>query len=121
MAATPYNDQSGAATFIATGSGTTIFTVGVGKVRTVGKLLITNIDTSNAVLVSLFHIPSGGAFSGTDYAFMYQYSVGPSNGITGVEDIREAAGLILEAGDKLVAVAGTASKLKYNVSGVETD
>lgn len=121
MAATPFNDQSGASAFIAVSPGTTVFTVAAGKVRTIGKLLVTNIDTSAAVTLSIHHIPSGGSFSGTDYAIVYQFSVAPSNGVFGVEDIRECAGLILEAGDKLVLVAGTASKLKFNVSGVETD
>lgn len=121
MAATPFNDQTGAASFIAAGSGTTVFTVGAAKCRTIGKLLVTNTDTANPVTLSIYHIPSGGSFSSPDYVIVYQLSVAASNGVQGTEDIRECAGLILEAGDKLVLVAGTASKLKYNCSGVETD
>lgn len=121
MAATPFNDQSGAAAFIATTPGTTVRTIAAGKVCTIGKLLITNTDVASAVTVSIFHIPSGGAFSGDDYVIVKAFSVGASDGVGGVEDIRECAGLILEAGDKLVIFAGTASKLKFNISGVEVD
>ena len=70
--------------------------------------------------VSIFHIPSGGSFSGDDYVLLKAFSVGPSDGVTGTEDIRELAGEIFEAGDKLVIFAGTASKLKFSCSGIDT-
>lgn len=119
MAVTPKNDQSGAGAFIATTPGTTVFTVTAAHVFTVSKLIITNTDVSAAVTVSIFHIPSGGSFSGDDYVMLKAFSIGASDGIGGTEDIRELAGEIFEAGDKLVIFAGTASKLKYSVSYVD--
>lgn len=119
MAITPFNDQSGSGAFIATTPGTTVFTVAAAHVRTVSKLLITNTDTASAVTCSIFHIPSGGSFSGDDYVLIKSLSIGPSNGTLGTEDIRELVGEIFEAGDKLVIFAGTASKLKFSVSGVD--
>lgn len=119
MAVTPFNDITGAGAFIATTPGTTVFTVAASHTRTVSKCIITNIDVAAAVTVSIFHIPSGGSFSGDDYTLIKAFSVGPSDGITGTEDIRELVGEIFEAGDKLVIFAGTASKLKFAVSGVD--
>lgn len=113
---TPVNSQSGAGAFIATTPGTTIFTVTASHTYTVGKLLITNTDVASAVTASIFHIPSGGSFSGDDYVIIKAFSIGPSDGTFGCEDIREVAGEIFEAGDKLVIFAGTGSKLKYNIS-----
>lgn len=119
MAVTPFNEQTGAGAFIATGAGTTVFTVAASHVRTVSKLLITNTDTAANVTLSVYHIPSGGAKSGDDYVLIKALSVGPSNGTLGTEDIRELVGEIFEAGDKLVLEAGTASKLKFSCSGVD--
>lgn len=119
MAVTPFNDQSGAGAFIATGAGTTVFTVGASHVRTVSKLLITNTDVAAAVTLSVYHIPSGGSKSGDDYVLIKAVSIGASNGTLGTEDIRELVGEIFEAGDKLVLEAGTGSKLKYSISGVD--
>lgn len=113
------NDQSGAGAFLAVTPGTTLFTVTTSHVYTVTKLLITNTDTVNAVTVSVFHIPSGATFSGDDFVLLKAFSVGPSNGVGGAEDIRELAGAIFEAGDKLVVFAGTGSKLKFDVSYVD--
>lgn len=119
MAVTPFNSQSGAGAFIATTPGTTIFTVSADHVITVSKLLITNTDVASAVTCSIFHIPNGGSFSGDDYVLVKALSIGPSNGTLGTEDIRELVGEIFEAGDKLVIFAGTASKLKFSISGVD--
>jgi hypothetical protein len=119
MAVTPFNDITGAASFIATTPGTTVFTVAASHVRTVSKCLITNTDVASAVTATIFHIPSGGSFSGDDYVIIKAFSVGPSDGVQGTEDVRELVGEIFEAGDKLVIFAGTGSKLKYSVSGVD--
>ena len=119
MAVTGKNDQSGAGAFIAVTPGTTVFTVAALHIYSIGKLVITNTDIAAAVTVSIFHIPSGGSFSGDDYVMLKAFSVGASNGVGGTEDIRELAGEIFEAGDKLVIFAGTASKLKFSVSYVD--
>lgn len=119
MAAVAFNDQTGAAAFIATGAGTTAFTVGAAKTRTISKCLVTNVDVAAAVLLTIYHIPSGGSKSGDDFVIVKVFSIAPSNGLFGTEDIRELVGEIFETGDKLVFEAGTASKLKYSISGIE--
>lgn len=117
---TPFNLGSGTG-FISTGSGTTVFEVPDVRVRTISKLLITNTHTSNPATISIFHVRSGGSMSGDDHVLVKALSVGPSDGLFGVEDIREVVGEIFMEGDKLVLVAGTSSVLKYSCSGVESN
>ena len=119
MAITPFNVCPAAGGFIATGGGTTVFTVAASHTRTVSKLTITNTDTASAVTVSIYHVPNGGSLSGDDFVILKALSVGPSNGVTGCEDIRELAGEIFAAGEKLILVAGTGSKLRFSCSGTD--
>lgn len=119
MAITPFNVCPASGGFIATGGGTTVFTVTTSHTRTVSKLTITNTDTGTPVTVSIYHVANGGSLSGDDYVLVKAFSVGPSNGVTGIEDIRELAGEIFAAGEKLILVAGTGSKLKFSCSGVD--
>lgn len=110
--------ESGAGAFISNATPTTLITngQGAGKVIKVAKLLITNIDTAAAVTLELYKVPSGGSISGDDYKIRKAFSVQASDGTFGTEDIRECADLILENGDSLRALAGTASKLKFDLS-----
>lgn len=118
MALTGKATESGAGAFIATGTPTTLVTnaQGANLVLRIAKLVITNIDVAANVTLQLYKVPSGGAISGDDYKFLKDYAVKFSNGLFGSEDIREAAGMILENGDSLRAMAGTASKLKFDLS-----
>lgn len=112
--------ETGAGAFISDSATTptTLVTAsgGAGKIVRIEKLLITNHDTSNNVTLDLYKIPSGGSVSANDYKFVLGLNIAPSNGNGGVEDIREVAGMILENGDSLRARAGTASKLKFDIS-----
>lgn len=122
MTAVGFNDQTGAGAFLAVTPGTTIFTVPASTTYVLDKLTITNTDIAAAQAYSLFHIPSGGSFSGDDYIIIKNRGIDPSDGTVGhggTEDVREMAGEIFEAGDKLVIFAATASKLKASWSGVK--
>lgn len=118
MALTGNATEAGAASFISNVTPTTLVTnsQGAGKILRIDKLLIANMDTGANVTLELYKIPSGGAVSGDDYKVIKGRNIGPSNGTTGTEDIREAAGLILDNGDSLRALAGAASKLKFDLS-----
>ena len=118
MSLTGRATESGAAAFISNVTPTTLVTnaQGANLVLRIEKLLIVNIDAAAAVTLELYKVPSGGSISGDDFKIPKGYSVKASNGVTGVEDIREVAGMILENGDSLRALAGTASKLKFDLS-----
>lgn len=119
MALTGAASETGAAAFIsATATPTTLVTAsgGAGKVVRIEKLLICNTDTSTAVTLTLYKVPSGGSISGDDYVIVKALSIGASNGNGGTEDIREVAGLMLDNGDSLRASAGSATKLKFDIS-----
>lgn len=118
MSLTGRATESGAAAFISNVTPTTLVTnaQGANLVLRIEKLLIVNIDAAAAVTLELYKVPSGGSISGDDFKITKGYSVKASNGVTGVEDIREVAGMILENGDSLRALAGTASKLKFDLS-----
>lgn len=110
--------ESGVTGFISNTTPTVLVTnsQGANKTIRIEKLLITNIDTSTAVTLEVYKVPSGGAISGDDYKVVKARSVRASDGNFGTEDIREVAGLILTNGDSLQALAGTASKLKFDIS-----
>lgn len=118
MALTGNASETGAGAFIGNVTPTTLVTAagGAGKIVRIEKLLVCNTDTSNAVSLTLYKVPSGGSINGDDYVILKAYSIGASNGNGGTEDVREVAGLILDNGDSLRALAGTASKLKADVS-----
>lgn len=118
MALTGKATETGAGGFISNATPTTLVTnsQGANLILKLEKLLITNIDTSAAVTLELYKVPSGGSISGDDYKIVKGLSVKPSDGLFGVEDIREVAGMILENGDSLRALAGTANKLKFDLS-----
>lgn len=118
MALTGNATESGAAGFISNVTPTTLVTnaQGAGKILRIDKLLIANMDTGSNVALELYKVPSGGSISGDDYKIIKGRNIGPSNGTLGTEDIREAAGLILDNGDSIRALAGTASKLKFDLS-----
>lgn len=117
MALTGNATETGAASFISNVTPTTLVTnsQGAGKILRIDKLLIINMDTAANVTLELYKVPSGGAISGDDFKIVKARNIGPSNGTTGTDDIREAAGLILDNGDSLRALAGTASKLKFDL------
>jgi hypothetical protein len=110
--------ESGAAAYISNATPTTLITnaQGAGKIVRVAKLLILNVDTAANVLLQLYKVASGGSISGDDWKILKDYIVKPSNGLFGTEDIRECAGMLLDNGDSLRALAGTASKLRYDLS-----
>lgn len=118
MALTGAASETGAGAFISNVTPTTLVTnsQGAGLVVRIDKLLITNLDTASNVTLTLYKIPSGGAVSGDDYKIIKALNIGPSDGNGGCEDIREVAGMLLENGDSLRALAGTASKLKFDIS-----
>lgn len=118
MALTGSANETGAGAFISAVTPTTLITngQGAGKVVRIEKLLISNMDTANNVTLELYKVPSGGAISGDDYKIKKAFIIRPSDGVFGTEDIREVAGLILDNGDSLRALAGTASKLKFDLS-----
>lgn len=118
MAITGAATETGSGAFISAVTPTTLITngQGAGKTVKVAKLLIINIDTANNVTLELYKIPSGGSVSGDDYKTVKGRNVRPSDGNFGTDDVREAAGMLLENGDSLRALAGTASKLKYDLS-----
>lgn len=113
--------EAGAGAFISAVTPTTLVTNGQGAnlILRLDKLLIVNTDETTPHWVSLYKVPSGGSISGDDYIFVKKLDISPAAGgpaNTGVEDIRECAGMILENGDSLRALAETASKLKYDLS-----
>jgi hypothetical protein len=109
---------SAAATYVSNGTPDTIVTNSQGanlSVR-IEKLVILNTDVSSAVTVTVYKVLSGGAISGDDWKVVKAFSVLPSDGVTGTEDIREVAGDLLANGDSLRLLAGTATKLRYSLS-----
>lgn len=120
MALTGKSDESGTG-FISnnTSAPTTIVTnaQGAGKVLVIRKHLVTNIDVVAGVTYTLYKVVgAASAPYGDNYAIIKARNILPSDGVTGTEDIREAADMIIENGDSLKAVAGTASKLKHDTS-----
>lgn len=117
MALTGKANETGAGSFIDNATPTVMVTAtGVCRIQ---KLLIINTDTVNDVTLELYKVPSGGSISGDDYKIGKGLIIPPSDGNGGNEDIREVAGLLLTAGDSIRALAGTASKLKFDVSYFE--
>ena len=118
MAFTFKNTQSGAAAFVDNVTPTVLLTAPAAPTKgdLLVKLLITNIDTTTAVTLELYHVASGGSISGDDWKIVKALSVKASDGLYGTDDVREIAGIYLEPGDTLQALAGTASKLKFNLT-----
>lgn len=120
MALAGYTTESGAGTYLpaSPSAPATLYTAagGAGKITRVEKLLIANMDTANAVTLTLYHVASGGSISSDDWTILKAFSIPASNGTGGTEDIREVAGLILDNGDSLRALAGTSGKLRFSLS-----
>lgn len=121
MALTGKATETGAAGYISAVTPTTLVTnaQGANLILNLAKLLVINVDTSVAHWVTIYKVPSGGSISGDDYVVVKQLDISPAAGgpaNTGVEDIRECAGMLLENGDSLRALAETATKLKFDLS-----
>lgn len=110
--------ESAAASYISNTTPTVLVTNNSGDTRIIRieKLLILNVDTSVSVTLEIYKVASGGTISGDDWKVVKGRSIRPSDGTFGTEDIREVAGLILENGESLRALAGTANKLRYDLS-----
>lgn len=111
--------ESGQSTFIAVtggGSTTTLLTntAGAGKVKVVAKALFTNVDTSTRIWVALYLVPNATNTepSGSDYLLGKLY-IEPLDLDNEPLDARFLAGLVIPNGSKLVAVAQTASKIRW--------
>ncbi|MBI5289908.1 MAG: hypothetical protein HY873_13125 [Chloroflexi bacterium] len=104
--------ESGAAAYISNVTPTTLYTnaQGAGKIVRLEKLIITNVNVA-ARSLALYKVPSGGAISGDDWKIIYSRSIDAS----GEEDIREAAGLMLDNGDSIRALASAASSLRFDL------
>lgn len=113
MAITFEATESGAASYIDNVTPTTLYTnaQGAGKIVRIEKLIITNVNAS-ARNLTLYKVPSGGSISGDNYKIIY---LRPIDG-QGEEDVREVAGLMLDNGDSLRALASAASSLRFDLS-----
>jgi hypothetical protein len=117
----PFNAQSAAATYIDNVTPTTLYTATntAGLQARIEKLLIVNTDTTTNVTCELYVLPSGGSISGDNFKIVKGFNVRPSNGYYGTWDVREAAGIILGPNETIRALAGTASKLRFFLSGFQ--
>lgn len=121
MALTGFSTETGAGQFISDVTPTTLYTAngGAGKIARLGKLLITNTNTTTTYWVTIYKVPSGGSISGDDYVIWRRLNIGPSNKTTGTEDIREVAGMLLDNGDSLRALAEASGVLKFHLDGLQ--
>lgn len=105
--------ESGAGSYISAVTPTTLYTnaQGAGKIVRLEKLIITNVNAA-ARNVTLYKVPSGGSISGDDWKIVYLRAIDAY----GEEDIREAAGLMLDNGDSIRALASAASSLRFDLS-----
>lgn len=118
MAYSGISGEAGAASYLDDSTPTTILTngQGAGNIIEFTKLLIVNINTTTARTLQLYKKASGGSYSGDDWKIRKDYNVKPSDGLFGTDDIREVAGGMLENGDLLAGLAGTASQLRWDYS-----
>lgn len=118
MAVSFASTESASATFIDAATPTVLYTnaQGAGKTVRIEKLIIANINAS-ARNVTIYKVPSGGAISGNDWKIIPLRQIDGS----GEEDIRECAGLHLDNGDSLRALASAGSSLRFDLSlGLES-
>ena len=118
MAYSGISGEAGAASYLDNVTPTTILTnaQGAGKIIEFTKLLVININTSTARTLQLYKMASGGSISGDDWKVIKDRDINPSDGLFGTDDIREVAGAMLENGDSLRGLAGTASQLRWDYS-----
>ena len=118
MTDTAVHYASEGAAFVATTPGTTVVTVDSGATLIGGQCSVVNV-TTGVVKVSVFHIPSGGSFSGNNNCLVREREVMPYGDTRGgVVFLPELLGQVFEEGDALVLVSDTGSALKYSVNGV---
>ena len=113
MAITFESTESGAGAYIDNATPTTLYTnaQGAGKIVRIEKLIITNVNAA-ARNLTLYKVPSGGSISGDDYKIVYLRAID----LFGEEDVRECAGLMLDNGDSLRALASAASSLRFDLA-----
>jgi len=104
--------ESGAATYISNATPTTLYTnaQGAGKSVRISKCIVKNV-TAGAVTLKIYKVPSGGVIAGTDW-LVYEDSLAANDGV----DVRDVAGMYLDNGDSLRALAGTVSALRFDLS-----
>lgn len=105
--------ESGAASYIDNVTPTTLYTnaQGAGKIVRIEKLIITNVNAASRNL-TLYKVASGGSISGDNWKVIYSRAID----LQGEEDVREVAGLLLDNGDSLRALASAASSLRFDLS-----
>lgn len=116
MAITGKATESGASAFISNVTPTVLLTcaAGAGLIDRLQKLIVANpsgVDTT----LKLYKVPSGGSISGDDYVILPPQTIAAGTSI----DVRKVAGMILENGDSLRALAGSASHLRYDLGYFE--
>jgi len=104
--------ESGAGTYIDNTTPTTLYTnaQGAGKIVRIEKLVVCNVNVA-ARSITIYKVPSGGTISGDDWKVIFLRAIDGS----GEEDIRECAGMFLDNGDSLRALASAASSLRFNL------
>lgn len=113
MALTGKATESGTASYIDNATPTTLVTnsQGAGLILRLDKLILKNINASSRTY-TLYKVPSGGSISGDDYKIVEGVTIAAEDH----EDVREVAGLILENGDSLRALASAASSIRFDLS-----
>lgn len=113
MAISFVSTESGSASFIDNVTPTTMYTnaQGAGLIVRIEKLIVTNVNAS-ARSLTIYKVPSGGSISGNDYKVIFLRAIDGS----GEEDIRECAGMMLDNGDSIRALASAASSLRFDLS-----
>ena len=109
--------ESGSASFIDNAAPTTLVTnsQGAGLIVRIEKLILLNVNVA-ARYVTLYKVPSGGSISGDDYKIAWLLEVPASANDAGNLDVRSVAGLMLENGDSLRALASAASSVRFDIS-----
>lgn len=113
MAVSFESTESGAGSYISNATPTTLYTnaQGAGKIVRIEKLIICNVNAS-AQNLTMYKVPSGGSISGDDWKIIYSRAI---DGY-GEEDVRDCAGLMLDNGDSIRALASAASSLRFDLS-----
>lgn len=112
MALSVESTESGAGAYISNATPTTAYTnaQGAGKGVKITKAVIKNV-TGSAVTAKAYKVPSGGSISGTDY-LVWEDTI-DANGHASPAALR---GILLDNGDSIRFLAGTASALRYDLS-----
>lgn len=80
----------------------------------IDKFTACNVDTGSAKKLDVWIVPSGGS-RGDANRVIYELSISAK----GTEDLTKLQNQVLKAGDKIFAIAETASKIVARVSGRE--